>query len=117
MRKSIPLILAILMIINYSCGLQYKPLYIETAGEESSISKFQDEYFEIELCSVAGKDYIAEKFLSRNPVHLIRIVDENGEVQRFTDSTQFLNYMLERGYEMADQTKRPYCTAYTFMRR
>lgn len=118
MKSIFILILVILTTTICSCGIQYQPLYIKTLTDgSSSITKVQDEYFEIELCSVGGHDYITNKELSMDPLRMIIIVDEAGEVARFMDSASFLNYMSERGYEMQDQIKKPYCTAYTFKRK
>jgi len=125
--------LVLMVVILDSSGPQYKSLYIETLVDgDPTYSEVQDEYFEIELCSVGGKDYIAQKVLSRDTFRLIRVeyrvwghVNIDGRqyhrtytyVERFMDSTSFINYMSERGYEMQDQMKIPYCTVYTFKRK
>ena len=93
MAKSGAFIILSLVVITLSCGLQYKPLLVENLGDEKVTSKVEDEYFEIDLCSVGGADFITSKVISHEPLKSIRIVNGAGEVERFTDSASFLNYM------------------------
>lgn len=46
-----------------------------------------------------------------------QIADERDSAIYFKGSTEFLNYMSERGYLMVDQVKKKYSTDYTFQKK
>jgi hypothetical protein len=100
-----------------------------TGVNEKQITKdsnyvIENDYFEVGLYSVGqGKSYIAEKEIEE-PRSIenfksvtLYIVDSTQNPISFKSSTEFLNYMSERGYEMVDQEKLKYHTDYTFKRK
>lgn len=84
----------------------------------------ETDYFEVGLYSVGqGKSYIAEKEIEE-PKSIenfksvtLYVVDSTQNPISFNNSTEFLNYMSERRYEMVDQQKLKYRTDYTFKKR
>lgn len=84
--------------------------------------KINDEYFEISFAK-QFEHYIAVKDLENsilgNDITLvsISIVDEAGQLVKFNNSTEFLNHMSDRGYEMVSETKGKSQTNYTFKRK
>jgi hypothetical protein len=96
-----------------------------TVGKETSYdsTRVNSDYFEVGLGEVEGKGYRAEKTLQNSrPGEKFRyvfflITDKNGHIPYFNSSTDFLNYMSKRGYEMADQIKNKYGADYTFKKK
>ncbi len=122
MKNTLFTVLIILMAIACSCGIDNKPIYIATYKSIDSVvvSEVKDDYFEISLHSMqSGTNYKASKEYkdSEGDWVFIDIVDMEGERIRFTNSTEFLNFISERGYEMVDQSKEKYITHYTFKKK
>jgi len=103
-------------------------LYIKTSttiGKITSdtLTKITSDYFEVTLGSVRGKGYSAGKTIeeatSMENFRFIffAITDKDGNALYFKSSADFLNYMSERGYEMADQVKNKYGADYTFKKK
>jgi hypothetical protein len=97
--------------------------------DENQITKdsnyvINTDYFEISLYSASnGSNFWAEKkieepkSLENFKVVTLYIVDKANKPISYTSSTDFLNYISERGYEMKDQQKFKYHTDYTFKRK
>lgn len=91
---------------------------------KDSISIVSSEYFNVNLESVNnGEFYVARESVRESIVgseidfELINVVDDKGKELRFKDSTQFLNFMGERGYEMKEQKEKKFSFSYTFKRK
>lgn len=93
--------------------------------KRDTTTEVASEYFEIGLYSYEGGDHFTTKKDLEDVIDLdhpqntrskyFEIV-ENDSLKSFSSSTEFLNYMSERGYEMVDQSKLRYHTDYTFKR-
>lgn len=97
-----------------------------TDGDKISemVSSVTSDYFEISLMSInKGAAFIGENDIERPkmgvPFHKISfdIVDKSGEIIKFKESTEFLNYMSSHGYSMVDQKKERFHTDYTFKKK
>jgi hypothetical protein len=109
------------------------PLYINTLtyiGDNDpldSITVVNGAYFEVGLYSSTKKDgsktWTAQKDLEKSslgePYRSVsfHIGDAHGKVVVFNSTTEFLNYMDERGYTMATQSIEKYHTDYTFKKK
>lgn len=134
-KKSMYLIILLsLSLLYYSCKTNNTPpIYIKTTkikgteGKEhrmDSISTLTSEYFKIKLESMqSGKFYIAEESIKQVIINkdidfeFLNIVDEKGKKLEFKNSTEFLNFMAERGYEMKEQIEKKFSFNYTFKRK
>lgn len=97
----------------------------EIGGQKESksvVNKIEADYFVVDLQSMPdpGLGFMAEKKLER-PVMFkpfktsyFFISDENGEILYFKTSADFLNFMLERSYEMVSSSKLTFGYEYTF---
>jgi len=92
-----------------------------TIARRDSIYAMKDDYFEISLDLLAKSDkYMANKkigeFNVKGPIHLVQlyVVDSTGQNIHFSGTTEFLNFMSERDYELVSQMNKEYGTDYTF---
>lgn len=113
---------------------QSKPVYISTytsfkkkdgeMGLKTEVSKLNTVYFEIDLMSVSADntnraEKEVEPLTSLETLHSvsIRITNKESDPILFNNSTDFLNFMDTRGYEMKDQQKRRFGISYTFKKK
>jgi hypothetical protein len=93
-----------------------------------SDSYLNSDYFEINLVMYSNekdesKYYLAQKDLVKPEIgkdfkmEVLKIVDQNNEEMQFTNSTDFLNFMSQNGYEMQLQEKKEYRIEYTFKKK
>ena len=115
-------------------------LYIQTVtvigtGDKQKTTKeittINSDYFEVSLSSYgnvnpnkagdsgfrAGKEIENPKIDAEFRYVFFDITDKDGTILDFKTSTDFLNFMSERGYEMIDQIKSKYHTDYTFKKK
>lgn len=87
---------------------------------------YDDAYFEISLnrtTNDAGVHYVATKYLERSTsldnfkLVILSIADVNNEVVQFSSSTEFLNYMAEREYDLVEKTDFELRSDYVFKRK
>ena len=114
--------LIMMSIIMTSCNQQKSRLYIKTVTvigidenqvETDTITIINSDYFEIGLylgsseepSFITKKDVIKPTSIENYKAVLFRIVQEDGNDIIFKSSTEFLNFMSKRGYEMIDQLK------------
>jgi len=127
--------LIMMSIIMTSCNQQKneKPrLYIKTVTvigidenqiETDTITIIDYDYFEIGLYLrtdegfMTNKDVIKATSIENYKAVEFRIVQEDGSNIMFKSSTEFLNFMSKRGYDMIDQLKSKYHTDYTFKKK
>jgi thioredoxin-related protein len=89
---------------------------------KEELLKINDEYFEINL-EKQNQHYIAVKDIENivsgsNIKHVsISIVDDSGQLIRFNNSTEFLNHISDRGYELVNQKNDNDKTHYTFKKK
>ncbi len=89
-----------------------------------SVYTVETDYFEISLYLLeGGSGFMAQQEIEK-PTSMenfrykrLYVVDASEEPREFTTSTDFLNYMAERGYQMQDQEKFEYRTDYIFKRK
>lgn len=123
MKKEINVLLLFAMLFTIiSCNpLEKAPnLYIRTTtsiengkSKVDSVSIVNSDYFEVGLLSFSevSKGFMASKYVvvptSLEDFKMVYFVisNEDGSDLYFKSSTEFLNYMAERKYEMVDQTK------------
>lgn len=136
MKTSLKLMtLVILMAItfvtlNSSCSKKetLPGLFINTRtviGEEKkdSITVINSDYFDVSLYSYdngtfqAKKEILKPESVKDFKMIFFVITEEDGNEIRFNTTTDFLNYMSARGYEMADQTKHEFRIDYTFKKK
>ncbi len=90
--------------------------------EKDTITIVESDYFEVAL-SQKGDDYlghqkvVTEVTTTNYKVIYFTIVQKNGMEIKFEHSTDFLNFISERGYEMASQEKNKYGADYVFKRK
>jgi hypothetical protein len=96
----------------------------DKAINKDSMTIVNSPYFEISITSVNnGEKYMATKQIEKPQVGKIfksvtlNLVDSSGTVIYFKESTEFLNYMEARGYNMVDQEKQRFGSDYTFKKR
>jgi uncharacterized lipoprotein YajG len=95
----------------------------ENQKSTETISEVTSDYFEIKLAALTDVGYGAQKDVITPEVGkefkyvFFYIVNEDGSNIKFTTSTEFLNYMSLRGYEMVDQIKNEYGTDYIFKKK
>lgn len=127
-------LLAALITVVFLTSCETKPdLYIMTntvikKDDVNTGSKvktlYSDSYLEISL-SISNDDenkYIAAETIKKAKIDntgeftrtQIYIVNESGEDVLFNTSTEFLNYMADRGYHMENKEEGKYSTKYTF---
>lgn len=105
-----------------------KKLTVVGTGEEKKrtedVSKIKSDYFEISLSLLSDSDmYIATRDLEKPSsmenfrMVVLTITNKEGEDIKFKGTTEFLNFMSEKGYEMVDQEKSKYSTSYTFKKK
>ncbi len=105
-----------------------KPLYVEKAplsDAPKTVSAFNEDYFEIELAKMEGGSYsIATKGIEENtstglPTAFITIVpdEKSSDPIHFKESTEFLNFMSDHGYEMVEQKEYKLKNTYTFKKK
>jgi hypothetical protein len=88
-----------------------------------TISKVTSDYLEVDLTEMNNKKYKGKKLLQNNyskdnyKAIFFEIVDEKGNLLWFNNSSEFLNYISERGYEMVDKKETQYHISYTFKRK
>jgi hypothetical protein len=107
-------------------------LYIKTISatgvdknqvKTETISEVTTDYFEVGLGSLTTGGYSGQKDIITPEVGkefkfvFFYIVKKDGSNITFTTSTEFLNFMSARGYEMVDQLKNNYGADYTFKKR
>ncbi|MCF8254882.1 MAG: hypothetical protein K9H61_02330 [Bacteroidia bacterium] len=109
----------------------FRPLFINVLSATAvngkvektvELKEIKDQYFEISLTIqsdhfIATKDLESYSKLEKVEIKSISVVNEKGELQHFTNPTEFLNYMYERGFELKDQFKKRYGFDYTFKSR
>ena len=81
------------------------------SSKDSVMSVFNKDYLNVKLSLYLKGSFKAEVD------DLTIISDEKGEDVWFEGSTQFLNFMSDKGYDMVDQTKNKYSIDYTFRKR
>ena len=105
-------------------------IYIKTTtligqNKSDSLSIVNTDYFDVGLCQFVdrSKGYYAGKDIE-NPTStenfrsiFFKVSNEDGSELYFKTSTEFLNFMSERKYEMVSQTTSKYCTDYTFKKK
>ena len=88
-----------------------------------SISEITSDYFEIRLGLLttggygASKDVITPEVDKEFKYVFFYIVNADGSNIKFTTSTEFLNYMSARDYELVNQIPNNYGADYTFKRK
>ena len=88
-----------------------------------SITKLTTNYFEVELQSYHDGHYEGMKSLIEAQLDKewnskrFTMTDSIGNDLSFASSTDFLNFMSSRGYEVSNQTKLPDGFDYTFKRK
>lgn len=109
-------------------------LYVQTVtivgvDENEKTSKkstvIDSDYFEIGLFSLVDKskgfhakiDIEKPESIDNFRMVFAQIVDERDSAIYFRGSTEFLNFISERGYKMIDQVKKKYSTDYTFQKK
>ncbi len=117
--------------------LSIPKLYIKTTEingvdkkriEKSEITIVTSHYFEISLLTQTHSDgsvsYVPNKQLI-SPVSLDNykskdfyiVADEKGSAKLFESTTEFLNYMSEREYDLVDQKESKHRIDYTFKKK
>jgi hypothetical protein len=93
----------------------------ESQVRKDSVYILKDNYFEIGLFSydegkfyLAKRDLVEPKSIQNFYAEFIFITNEDGSDYKFSNSTDFLNFMADCGYEMVDQKKFDFRTDYTF---
>lgn len=132
MKTQILFILAFLFL--FGCKNDSPKIYIKTttikgllanSQKEYNTTELKSDYFEIGLYSYSAgyyttkrelKNMVDEKNLNNSIMQFLEIVEKDS-VKQFINTTQFLNYMSEGGYEMVDQSKLKYRTDYTFKKK
>lgn len=117
------------LFILLSCDNDNNNIYITTYTVDidnklDTISKVDSDYFEIRISqtndSLGNMCYVATRDLekSNNPFlyKWITITNKKGELIYFKSSTDFLNFMSQRKYDLADQHPNKYGNSYTFKR-
>jgi hypothetical protein len=96
----------------------------ENRKDKSVISTIESDYFEVTLSKlseepkfIATKKLIKPSSMENFKYVYFNITDEEGENFKFDTSTDFLNFMSERGYNLADQVKNKYGGDYTFKKK
>ena len=130
--KTIILLLLTVLIVSCSKKNELPGLFIKTSDvkgvdenqvRKDTITKFALDYLEVGLNSYDGgffkakKDLVKPESLGDFKMKFYFIADSLGKEIEFENSTEFLNFMSARGYEMADQVKHQYRIDYTFKRR
>lgn len=124
------IIFSAIIAFGFSCSEKCPPLnvvtytVIDTVRTEAR-SVIKDEYFEIKLSSVTPKSgekyYLAKREIELvpNPFKMVDlyIVAYDNKPEKFKGSTELLNYMAARGYEMASERKNKYGGDYTFKKK
>lgn len=85
----------------------------ETDGEPirtDSLATLSSDYYEVNLSERVSGGYYAHAFMTE-------IADKEGNVIIFQNSTEFLNFMSEHGYQFVEQSQSKYRTYYLFKRR
>jgi len=90
--------------------------------EDSVVGVLNTDYIEISLDSYDNaQHYEANKDLEKTyksttdyKFVLLKVIDNQGNPIQFKTSTDFLNFMSEKGYKMVDQKKGEYNIDYTF---
>ncbi len=89
--------------------------------KKGNVESVTDAYFEIELNLLAeNNEYVASKDVEKisvGNVATIYITNQNGTAIHFKNTTELLNYMSKRGYDMISQSKKQYGYNYTFKRK
>lgn len=127
MKKKIFILLVFILTATICCDHK-NPLYMKTTTllQESkldTISKVTSDYLEVDLTEMNNKKYKGKKLLQNNyskdnyKAIFFEIVDEKGNLLWFNNSSEFLNYISERGYEMVDKKETQYHISYTFKRK
>lgn len=132
--KASSLIFIFLLIFN-SCENKQAiaPLYITTTTATSPngeiekkmvTSQVDSDYFEVSLSELADKaEFIATKDLVKATSSkdfkyvFLEVTNKEGEAYHFATSTDFLNFMSERGFQLIDQKKTKFGGDYTFQRK
>jgi len=136
--KTLLFTLSILLLIISSCNnapessSNSEKLYIKTSttigvGENQwsteAVSEVTSDYFEVSLSSLTDHVYEGEKILekpisTKNFKYVFFVIsDKDGNQIKFKESTEFLNFMFARGYEMVDQVKNDYGADFTFKKK
>ena len=107
-------------------NLKTSTLVNDNPNHKDSIYVVNSEYFEIGLYSytdLQNVTYSAKKEIEQSNISevfkmvTLSVVDASNKDVVYNNSTEFLNYMSERGYEMTDQEKFKYRTDYTFKKK
>ncbi len=107
-------------------NLKKSTMINDNPNHKDSIYVEDSEYFEIGLYSYSntkGITYSAKKDIEKPTTSedfkmvTLSIVDASNKIVVYNNSTEFLNYMAERGYEMTDQEKLEFRTDYTFKKK
>jgi hypothetical protein len=94
----------------------------ETIDSAIVTSQIGLEYFDIDLIAMAepAHGFVAQKTLEEpalsKPFRYVYqvITDSSGRSEQFASSTEFLNYMAVRGYEMQQDSRIKFGHSYTF---
>ncbi|MFC2119192.1 hypothetical protein ACFLSY_11170 [Bacteroidota bacterium] len=96
----------------------------ENQVKTDTITTIDTDYFEVGLYLMVDetnyttkKDIVKPTSIENFKSVFFYLVDNDGMKINFKGSTEFLNFMSERGYEMVDQVKFDYHTDYTFKKR
>lgn len=93
---------------------------IEGAVQKDTVSLYTDDYLEISLNLNTGGIYKANRVIEQETheenfkVVTFFISNEQGQVMTFKTSTEFLNYMSIRKYELVSKDEYQYRTDYMF---
>ena len=124
MKKSL---IFILVFISLAIKAQ-QPLFIKTLtaiGDKNSfvITKVESKYFDVKFSIMENGNYTAGKtileYTVKNPNKTILFIISNkiGDAVFFKSSSDFLNYMDARGYDLENQIPNKYGADYTFKKK
>lgn len=118
------------VLINEKDVIEYKPINLlkRSLGDDgkidSSYSVLETSYFEISLNELTGNKYSAmnirqyeQDSLNSYKAESIEIVGDNREKLKFIDKNEFVNFMIDRGYNLRDKDSKKYKTIYSFERK
>ncbi len=136
MKKAFLFVITVL-IVSCSKKNELPGLYIRTSDVKGSavsnnqvkkdtLTVVDSEYFEVGLYAYEeGEYYEAQQILVKPDygagedfkTKYYFVTDSLGKEIEYKNSTEFLNFMSARGYDMTDQAKHEWHTDYTFKRK
>lgn len=133
-KNLIFILLISLLLVSYNSNSSPKEeiLYIKTEDitgsgpnqiEKETIGIINTDYFEVKLHAQTTGGFLAQKTIVEPKIHetfkyvFFTIVKEDGTKINFPTSTEFLNFMSARGYDMVSQLEDQYGNFYTFKRK